>query len=264
MTINAHSGLPEGGKARRVYLLLREEISNGVFKDGVRLPGEHKLAEQFDVSRITIRRALEALAADGWIEKKTGAGSVVRAQEQAEQRLSADFATLIPHLVEMDRKTTARLLSFSYDSAPSAVAEALGISEGADVQKAVRVRSSGGQPFSHLTTYVPKDIAVSYDEADLATQPLFRLLERSGVSVESAHQTVTAALATPDVADALGVSVGSPLLFVQRIVRDANGQGVEHLSALYRPDLFRLEMNLARVGDGEARHWEPVIGGTSS
>ncbi|SHH94161.1 GntR family transcriptional regulator [Marivita hallyeonensis] len=263
MTIIAHSGLPEGGKARRVYLLLRDEISNGVFKDGTRLPGEHKLADMFDVSRITVRRALEALAADGWIEKKTGAGSVVRAKDHESQKLSADFATLIPHLVEMDRTTTARLLSFSYDSAPPTVAKALELADGAEVQKAVRVRSSGGQPFSHLTTYVPKDIAINYDEADLATQPLFRLLERSGVSVESAHQSVTAALATPDVAEALEISVGSPLLFVQRIVRDARGRGVEHLSALYRPDLFRLEMDLARVGAGEARHWEPVIGGAA-
>ncbi len=263
VTINAHSGLPEGGKARRVYLLLRDEISNGVFKEGARLPGEHKLADSFDVSRITIRRALEALSADGWIEKKTGAGSVVRARGHDDRKLSADMANLLPQLVQMDRSTTARLLSFSYDTAPSAVAAALGVPEGAEVQKAVRVRSSDGQPFSHLTTYVPKDIAISYDEADLATQPLFRLLERSGVTVDSAHQTVTAALATPDVADALEVSVGSPLLYVQRIVRDAKGRGVEHLSALYRPDLFRLEMDLTRVGAGEARHWEPVIGGAS-
>lgn len=264
MTINAHPGLPEGGKARRVYLLLRDEISNGSFKQGARLPGEHKLADTFDVSRITIRRALEALAADGWIEKKAGAGSVVRANGHDSQRLSADFATLIPQLVQMDRSTTARLLSFSYDAAPAAVAASLGIPEGAEVQKAVRVRSSDGQPFSHLTTYVPKQIAISYDEADLATQPLFRLLERSGVRVQGAHQTVSAAMATPDVAGALEISVGAPLLFVQRIVRDADARGVEHLSALYRPDMFRLEMDLARVGAGEARHWEPVIGGGAS
>jgi GntR family transcriptional regulator len=174
--------------------------------------------------------------------------------------MTADFATLIPHLVEMDRTTTARLLSFAYGPPPAAVAAALGLSEGDRVQTAVRIRLSGGEPFSHLTTHVPESIAQSYDEADLATQPLFRLLERSGVTVASAEQTVTAALAVPDVAEALGVSVGAPLLFVQRVVRDADGRGVEYLSALYRPELFRLEMSLTRVGAGDARHWEPVIG----
>jgi len=258
--MHAQPTLPEGGKARRVYLLLRDEMSNGSLPEGTRLDGEHKLAAQFDVSRITIRRALDALAADGWIEKRTGSGSVVLPRNGDEQPISADFATLIPHLVEMDRSTTARLLSFSYAPASASVAAAMGLPSGARVQTAVRVRYSGDHPFSHLTTHVPEDIANSYGEADLATQPLFRLLERSGVVITSAHQSVTAALAVPDVADALGVSVGSPLLFVQRVVRDAEGRGVEHLSALYRPDMFRLEMQLARVGAGEARHWEPVIG----
>jgi GntR family transcriptional regulator len=54
--------------------------------------------------------------------------------------------------------------------------------------------------------------------------------------------------------------VGSALLALTRVVRDEAGRGVEHLSALYRPDMFRLEMQLTRVGDEGARHWEPVIG----
>ena len=115
------------------------------------------------------------------------------------------------------------------------------------------------QPFSHLTTYVPEAIAQNYTEAELATTPLFRLLERSGVKVETADQTVSATLASPDVAGHLGLSVGAPLLSLNRVVRDAQGQGVEYLAALYRPDMFKLEMTLSRVGAGEARHWEPVV-----
>jgi GntR family transcriptional regulator len=260
VTIHAQPTLPEGGKSRRVYLSLRDEISNGTLAPGTRLAGENKLAAAFDVSRITVRRALEALAADGLIEKRTGSGSVVLPRNGAGQPVAADFATLIPHLVEMDRTTTARLLSFAYAPPPVTVAAALGLAGSERVQTAVRVRYLDAQPFSHLTTHVPEDIAQNYGEADLATQPLFRLLERSGVSVASAHQSVTAALAVPDVAEALGVSVGAPLLMVSRVVRDAGGRGVEYLSALYRPELFRLEMTLTRVGAGDARHWEPVIG----
>lgn len=261
--LTAQPTLPEGGKARRVYLLLRDEMTNGRRTEGALLPGENRLAEEFGVSRVTVRRALDALAADGWIEKRVGAGSVVLPQPKADTQIAADFAGLIPQLAEIDRATTARLLSFSYAAPPEAVASALDLPRGEKVQTAVRVRSSEGTPFSHLTTHVPADIANSYDEADLATQPLFRLLERSGVVVDSATQSITATLATPDVADALDLSVGAPLLSLRRIVRDADGRGVEYLSALYRPDMFRLEMTLARIGAGENRHWEPVIGGAS-
>jgi GntR family transcriptional regulator len=260
VALNAQASLPEGGKARRIYLLLRDDISNGKYAEGDFLPGENRMAETLSVSRITVRRALDALAADGWIEKKTGAGSVVLSRHDKDEKIAANFATLIPQLVEFDRKTTARLLSFSYGRAPKAVADALGLAQDGRVQTAVRVRLSVDEPFSHLTTHVPEDIARNYDETDLATQPLFRLLERSGVQVAGADQSVTATLAGPDVAEALDVSVGSPLLWLERIVRDATGRGVEHLSALYRPDRFRLEMSMARTGAGDARHWEPVIG----
>jgi GntR family transcriptional regulator len=254
---------PDGDKARRVYLLLREEISNGDFTAGTLLPGENRLAETFDVSRVTVRKALEALAADGWIEKRLGAGSVVLERPAEDQTLAADLASLMPQIVEMDRATTARLMAFSYGTAPAYVAKALNLAQDAKVQRAVRVRSAGERPFSYLTTYVPEDIARSYDETDLASQPLFRLLERTGVRIDGAKQSVTAALATPDVADALAVSEGSPLLSLRRTVWDASGRGVEYLAALYRPDMFRLEMTLSRVGTGDARHWEPVIGEVS-
>lgn len=260
--MNTHScdtdraSLPDGTKARGVYLLLRDEIGNGVH---VRmLPAEKKLADRFQVSRVTVRRALDALAADGLIEKRVGAGSVVR-RGQGEVALTADFASLLPQLVEMGRATTARLLSFGYGAAPEAVADALGLDAGARVQTAVRVRAVSGAPFSHLTTHVPEVIAAGYDEADLATTPLFRLLERSGVTIGEAHQSVSATLAAPDVAEALGISVGSALLSLRRVVRDAEGRGVEYLSALYRPDLFRLDMTLTRVGTGASGHWAPVV-----
>lgn len=261
MTMHAQSALPEGGKSRRVYLLLRDKISNGTLTEGTLLPGENRLAGEFGVSRVTVRRALDALAEDGWVEKRTGAGSVVLQRPRSGAAITADFAGLIPQVVEIERATTARLLSFTYGAPPPVVAEALGLKAEEVVQTAVRVRAAQGQPFSHLTTYVPEDIAASYTEADLATQPLFRLLERSGVIVDSATQSLTAALATPETAEALELSVGAPLLSLRRIVRDAQGRGVEYLSALYRPDMFRLEMTLARMGARDNRHWEPVIGG---
>jgi len=251
--------LPEGGKARRVYLLLKGEISAGRLAPGTALPGEQKLAEAHGVSRVTVRRALESLAADGLVEKRAGAGSVVTGKSE-EAAIAADMTTLIPQIVRMGRETTARLLSFAYGPPPQRVAAALLLSELQSVQTAVRVRLVGETPFSHLTTHVPEDIARNYSEADLATTPLFSLLERGGVAVRSASQAVSATLAAPDVAEALDVPVGSALLALTRVVRDDAGRGVEYLSALYRPDLFRLEMQLARVGEDGARHWEPVIG----
>ena len=254
--------LPEGAKARRVYLSLRDQIADGRLAEGEALPSEQKLAEMFDVSRVTVRRALDALTSAALVERRAGSGTRVRSGATGSQPMAMDMTTLMPQLVEMGQSTTARLLSFSYGTAPEFVCSAMRLDANDQVQIATRVRLAGETPFSHLTTYVPAEIARNYSENDLATPPLFKLLERSGVQIQEAHQSVTATLAGPDVAEALDVAVGSALLSLRRVVRDVEGNGVEYLAGLYRPDMFRLEMPLTRVGDGATRHWEPAIGRT--
>lgn len=254
--------LPEGVKARRVYLSLHDQISDGRLCDGETLPGEQRLAETYSVSRVTVRRALQALSSAGLIEKRVGSGTRVRSKSLTDKRAAMNFNTLMPQLVEMGQSTTARLLSFSYSLPPDYVAQAMGLGPSEKAQIATRVRLADDVPFSHLTTFVPIHIAQNYSENDLATTPLYKLLERSGVQIDAAHQSVSASLAGPDVAEALGVAEGSALLSLKRVVRDVDGNGVEYLSGLYRPDMFSLEMPLARVGDGVGRHWEPTIGQT--
>ena len=252
------STMPGGEKARRVYLQLRADILSGGRGSGMLLPGEHGMASEYGVSRVTVRRALDALAADGLVERRPGSGTRVRGAPEP-RRMAADLATLMPQIVAMGQHS-ARLLSFAYAVPPAPVARAMGVDGTAPMQRAVRVRSAEGRPFSHLSTWVPEDIARGYSEADLAAMPLYALLERSGVAVSGAAQTVTAQLAPPDVADALEVAAGSALLALVRLVRDADGRAVEHLTALYRPDRFQLEMELAREGEDDARYWRPVVG----
>ena len=248
---------PESGKAQRVYLLLRDEILRGARTPGALLPGEMRLAEIHGVSRVTIRRALGALADEGLVERRAGAGTMVSGPEFPQTGIAADFATLMPQILRMGQTTSARLLTFGHVDPPADIAEALRTT--GRVQRAVRVRLIGDAPFSHLTTHVPEAIAQGFSEADLATTPLFRLLERSGIEVDHAHQSISATLATPEVAQALDLAPGAPLIALTRVVYDVAGRGAEHLSALYRPDRFRLEMMLNRVGGDGARQWAPAL-----
>jgi GntR family transcriptional regulator len=163
LAVDTHRiAIPEGAKAQRVYLSLRDEMANGFYIAGASLPGEQKLAQLFEVSRVTIRRALKALCSDGWVERRAGSGTIVCDRRAAETPVAMDFNTLMPQLAEMGRNTTARLLSFTYGVAPAYVAQAMTLSENEKVQIATRVRLNNGQPFSHLTTYVPENIARNY------------------------------------------------------------------------------------------------------
>lgn len=246
----------EPSKTRRLYLVLRDQIVSGALRAGERLPGEPALALRHGLSRVTIRRALDGLERDGLIERRPGAGTFVR-ETGAAQGVAADLSNMLTNLVAMGRGTGVRLLSFNYEPASDAVARALRLEPGASVQRSVRVRLIDGVPFSYLTTHVPKRIGVTYSEVDLAATPLLALLERSGVAVERASQTISAALASPIVAEALDVEVGSALISMTRTVFDPAGEGVEHLHALYRPDLHTFQMELRRTGRAEAREWAP-------
>jgi GntR family transcriptional regulator len=247
----------EPSKTRRLYLVLRDRIVSGAERPGTRLPGEPQLAARHGVSRVTVRRALEALENEGLIRRQAGAGTFVLGAD-GRRTLVADLSNMLAHLVEMGRATRVKLLAFGYEAAPKPVAEALGLGAGARVQRAVRVRYVDDAAFSHLVTWVPEAVGATYSEADLASTPLLALLERSGIVAERATQSVSATLAGPEHAEALGVDVGSPLIAMTRTVFDPDGQGVEHLHALYRPDRYTLQTELVRITRGGERRWSPV------
>ena len=244
-------------KARQVYLVLRDRIVSGNLSHGRRLPNENELAAAHDVSRVTIRRALAELERERLIERRRSLGTRVIFQPSAAP-IVGDITGMLASLADMGRRTTVKLLSFDYMPAGGAVAEALGVANPDLMQRAIRVRSIDGEPFSYLTTHVPERIGVTFTRQELANRPLLELLERSGVKVSRATQHIGAGLAVPAVADALGVKTGSPLIEMTRIVYDGDGAAVEHLHALYRPDRYSLVIDLAR-SDGPEKTWSPVM-----
>ena len=245
-------------KAKQVYLILRDRILSGAFSFGAKLPTEHELAEYYSVSRVTVRRALGELARERFIERRRSAGTRV-IYRAAPAPITADISGVLANIADMGRRTAVKLLSFDYVPAAGAVAKALGVGQDQLLQRSVRVRAVDRVPFSYLTTHVPESVAVTFTRQELASRPLLELLERAGVKVEHARQRISAGLATPEVAEALDVRAGSPLIELVRVVCDQSGRAVEHLHALYRPDRYAFEMDLVRSGASEAKAWSPVV-----
>jgi len=248
-----------GTKHHQLYLLLKDEIVSNRYRAGCKLPGELKLAETYSVSRVTVRAAIKALADDGLVDRKPGLGTVVNDSVVKSSVMHASIADLFPSLERMGRDSQVRLLEFAYQMPSRAVREELKLGEDQRVQRSVRIRLLDGIPFSYLITHVPESIADNYNEADLATTPLFRLLEKGGIKIDSAKQHISAVLATQEIAESLEVPVGSPLIYLNRVVYDVNGVGVEYLDAYYRPDKYQLRIDLNRTGDGDSRRWTTEI-----
>jgi GntR family transcriptional regulator len=247
-------------KYHQVYLVLREQLHEGRFAHG--LPGELALMQQFGVARVTVRRALEQLSGEGLITRERGRGTRPIAAAEAAARATRAAATktsrlngLLENLISTSLNTSVRVLEVATIAAPAEVAQALGLADGATVQKAVRVRSTREGPLSHITTWVPGDLARSFGRRELARKPILMLLEEAGVRVGGARQTISARLADAQVAPLLGVAVGSALLAVRRLIHDEEGRPVQWLHGLYRPDRYEYQMQLSRVGDIAAKVW---------
>ena len=248
-------------KHHQVYLVLREQLAEGRFSAGV--PGEMRLMDQFGVGRVTVRRALARLVGDGLIRRSPGRGTVPNvpvagrpsplSSESDPPR--AGLTGLLGNIVDMGLNTTVRVLQCELVPASDEIAQQLKLAANTRVHKVVRVRSSAAGPLSHITTFVPKDLARSCGKRALARQPMLLLLQQGGVEIGAATQTISACLAHSGVAQALGVEIGSALLCVRRLVLDVHERPVQCLQGLYRPDRYEYQMRLSPVGSVDAQVW---------
>ncbi len=238
----------------QVYLILRNKILTGEYPANAVLPSEQDTAGKFGVSRITAKRALNELASAGLVVRERGRGTKV-IHHAPPPPVTGSVEGLLENLLAMGLETDVRLLVFDYVRPTPDVAAALQCENGQTVQRAVRLRLLEDVPFSYLITHVPERVGRSFSRDDLAARPLLTLLERSGVVVSRAEQTISAALADVETAPALAVELGAPLLKIDRVVFDQDERPVEHITALYRPDRYQFRMTLTRIGDESTRSW---------
>jgi GntR family transcriptional regulator len=229
----------------QIQLVLNERIDQGYYgRDGL-LPSEMDLSREFNVSRITVARAINELAQQGLVERRRGAGTRIIPRELPPP-MPANIDGLLESLADMGSRTQVKVLEFGFVLPTHDVQVELEVGANELVQRAVRVRSYNGAPFSYLTSFVPGHIGRNFGEADMAVNSLLSLLEKNGVRVGSARQAFSAVLADPRTGQALDVPVGTPLLAINRIVSDREANPVEYIKILYRTDRYQYRMNLER------------------
>jgi len=222
---------------RKVSLVLSDGIASGRYRLGESLPGEEALAKMFQVSRVTIRRALADLDAAGLIERKHGLGTFVK--KKPDPRDASPMNRLVSQIAQAG-KLAVEVVDFEYCVPPESVRQLLKLKAGEEAQRVVRVRRNKHRPIMHLTTYVPATIGRTYSRKDLGRIPLYQLLARAGKVYSKAQEAVGACLADPVIAPLLEVDVGAALLFVQRILSTEDDEPVEYLELRASPDAYML------------------------
>lgn len=224
---------------------LRDEIGSGALPPDAQLPSENHLCRKFGVSRVTVRRALQTLEADGLIFRRQGLGSFV-----SDRRLAQGLVRLTDFAQDLDRaglRASSRILHQSNEPCPAPVAERLGLEPGAPVLRLDRLRLGDGEPMALDRTWIPPYYAQLVQGHDLATETLYRVLEREyGIPALSGRYRITAATADQETAGALQVGPGEALLVIERTTRTVGDRAVYFQRRFYRSDRMAYELELAR------------------
>jgi GntR family transcriptional regulator len=229
----------------RVETVLACEISDGVLRVGDQLPTEDILIERFEVSRITVRRAIQNLVGRGLVEIHRGKGTFV-AEPKMTQELT-ELSGFVEDMHALGRKPTARVISKEVVTADTAVANHLALTKGERVVRIRRVRLADGVPLSFDETFLPLEIGKKIVTNNLKVEPIFSLLERKyDIPLIEAEYKLEALAADAEVASALRVKQGSPIFRIERTSYSTGNRPVDYEKLYYRGDLVRFVTRLAR------------------
>ncbi|MGH7277987.1 MAG: GntR family transcriptional regulator [Candidatus Rokuibacteriota bacterium] len=200
----------------RIADSLRESIRRGHLTPGARLDNQRELARGFGVTLMTLRQALEVLEREHLIVRRHGLGTFVAAP-------SIDYDILhlrrfAGDLSAQGEPVATRLLGARLMAADPAVRGALGVGPRARVLAVERLRLVHGHPMSLQRSFLPSRIGDEVLRADLTLTPLSQILEfKLGLSIQRAHETVSAVRLGRREAPALACRVGAPAFASERI-----------------------------------------------
>lgn len=224
-----------------VYENLKQQIINGDYLVGDLLPAEPDLQTRYNVSRITLRHAVQLLVDEGFVQRIHGVGTIVLSQKKPLQ-----LQNLLSFSEEnIERSIQSSLISFeSSIPANPFICSQLDLRKGATVSCHERLRYVDDTTIGFQRVYCPSFIPLSAKELEPSDASFYQLLREKGYKVANANETIESVVANEEQAELLKVSVNSPLLYVQRITKDQQDQLIEFAEIFYRGDRYRYNVQL--------------------
>lgn len=214
---------------------LEEGIETGVLAPDTSLPPEREIAEITDLSRVTVRKAIQELVKEGVIEQRQGSGSFVRAPiAKVEQSLS-QLTSFTEDMHRRGMETTSKWLERGIFLPSPDEMLGLGLAAGDSVARIYRLREAGGQPMALERAALPLDLLPNPIEV---TTSLYEVLDRNGCRPVRAIQKISALNLEAVEAELLGVAEGTAGLSIQRTSYLESGRVAELTRSIYRGDAY--------------------------
>lgn len=214
---------------------LEQGIAEGILAPNSSLPPEREIAELTDLSRVTVRKAIQELVRKGTIEQRQGSGSFVR---EPVARVEQSLSHLTSFTEDMERRgleTTSIWLERGIFLPSPEEMMALGLSAGAQVARIHRLRQADGRPMALERAALPLDILPNPTEV---SGSLYAVLDRLGHRPVRAIQKISAINLGPTEAELLDVAEGTAGLRIQRTSYLESGRVAELTRSVYLGEAY--------------------------
>ncbi len=227
----------------QMYLLLKNSICDGTLSYGTQLPTEYQLADTFKVSRITAKRALDDLSAEGLVERRRGKGTHVIYNYESPRQAEPPVVSDLHHLESIPEDTSVKVIDACFRQAPAKIKEAFDIDTNELLFNIIRTGQKNNIPFAYYTSWTV-GLAGEHDPALLASASRTELLRGAGIHIINIDQTVSATLPTPSIAKTLDISPNIPILNIVQCSYDKKGKLVDRLEGFFHPERLLYKVNI--------------------
>jgi GntR family transcriptional regulator len=212
---------------------------------GEAAPSENELMARYNVSRNTVRQAIDQLVKQGWVTRIQGKGTYV-----ASERRRYQLHKLVSFTEDMQRRglhPDTRLLGLAKIIPHPKISHALKLDSSEEVYEIQRLRLADGDPMAISTSFIPSKLLPKLTEEQMASGSLFRLIENNaGSRLGYGERVIKPAIADDYLAEMLCVPKGAPLMSVEGTTHLENDQPIEYVHVYYRGDRYEFSIHTVR------------------
>lgn len=231
---------------KQISAYIRNKIILLEWPEKHKIPSAAELAEQFQVSRGTVIKAIAELINEGLLVSIRGKGTFV-SSTQIEQPLGVSYISFSEDLIQKRIPFTTIVIEKSIIDAPSHIAGMLNVSENSPIFLLRRVRHVNGKPLVYLINYVRLDIYPEIMEEDFTTKRLFDVIEKgSGHTITGGRRLFSAESADTETARWLEIPLNDPVFHLLQISHLDDDQPVEVSFDYFNAKKYRLSATLSR------------------
>ncbi len=227
------------------YFALKRELIQKIeeeeFEPDCLIPSERELMEQYQVSRITVRRAIDELVAGGYLYKVQGKGTYVKSDDYSQNLFAITSCT--DDVVRLGRNPSKKVTASEIVPADAKRARLLNLAAGDELFRLERITMADGEPLNYTITYLPRRLFPGIEKYDFNTQSLYDLLEKQyGVRFAKSRRTIEAVLAEEEISEYLDIDEEMPVILFESTtygVVQGRELPIESFKCYYRTDQYK-------------------------